>query len=88
MTAFRHPETGLVTLELLNSGGVVALGTTLLFVSGSSVVRGSIGNFAAGRRLTLMTTRPMPDVLANPVGGLVSCFEDEGRSVGSDLLPG
>lgn len=79
MTAFRHPETGVVTLDLINSGGGVALGTTLLFVVGSSVARGRFGNFAAGRRLAIMT-EPMPD-LGNPSGGLVSCFEDEGRRV-------
>ena len=26
-------------------------------------------------------TAPMPDVTANPSGGLVSCYEDEGRTV-------
>lgn len=80
MTAARHPETGVVTLELLNSGGSVALGTTRLFVSGSSVARGLVGNLAAGRRLVL-TTAPMPDVIANPADGLLSCFEDERRRV-------
>jgi hypothetical protein len=80
MTAFGHPETGVVTLEFLNSGGSVALGTTFLFVSGSSVARGRIGNFAAGRRLVI-TTAPMPDLTANPTGGLLSCYEYEGRSV-------
>jgi len=81
MTVFRHPETGILTLDLLNSGGGVAFGTTILFVSGASVVRGRIGNFAAGRRLVLKTREPMPDVLTSPVGGLLSCYEDEDRCV-------
>jgi hypothetical protein len=80
MTAVRHPKTGAVTLDLINSGGGVALGTTLLLVIGSSVARGRIGNFASGRRL-VVETDPMPDLSENPSGGVVSCFEDEGRSV-------
>lgn len=77
VTAFGHPETGEVTLELLNSGGCPALGTTLLFISGSSVARGRIGNLAAGRRLVLTTA----DVTMNPSGGLLSCYEDDRRRV-------
>jgi hypothetical protein len=88
MTAFSHPETGVVTFELLNSGGSVALGTTFLFVSGSSVARGRIGNFAAGRRLVIKTAAPMPDVIANPSAGLLSCYEDEGRSVAQTYFVG
>jgi hypothetical protein len=87
LTAFSHPETGVVTLELLNSGGSVALGTSLLYVSGSSVARGSLGNLGPGRRLVLMTA-PMPDVSANPAGGLLSCYEDEGRSVAQTYFLG
>lgn len=85
MTAFGHPETGEVTLELLNSGGSPALGTTLLFISGSSVARGRIGNFAAGKRLVL-TTAPMPNVTMNPSGGLLSCYEDDRRRVAQTYL--
>jgi hypothetical protein len=81
MTAFQHPETGIVTFDLLNSGGSVALGTTILFVTGSCAARGSIGNFAAGRRLVVKTSEPMPDVMTNPSGGLLSAYEDEGRRV-------
>jgi hypothetical protein len=88
MTAFRHPETGVLTLDLLNSGGSVALGTTFLFVSGSSVVRGRVGNFAADRRLVIQTTAPVPDVLANQAGGLVSCYEGEGRRVAQTYFLG
>jgi hypothetical protein len=81
MTARRNVDTGVVTLDVHNAGGGVALGTTLLFISGSSVARGYVGNFAAGRRLVITTRKPMPDVRTNPSGGVVSGFEDDSYRV-------
>ncbi len=80
MAVARHPTTGECTLTLLNAGGGTALGTTFLFVIGSSVARGFVGILEPGRRLVL-TTDPMPDVEANPAGGLISCYEDDARTV-------
>jgi hypothetical protein len=80
MLVSRHPTTGICTITLLNSGGGTALGTTILFVSGSSVARGTVGILGPGRQRVL-NTDPMPDVTSNPAGGLASCFEDDERSV-------
>jgi hypothetical protein len=80
MTVFRDPETGVCTIEILNSGGGTALGATLLFVSGSYEARGRFGNLAPGRRVVL-NTDPMPDVVEDPSAGVVSCYEDEARRV-------
>lgn len=53
----------------------------MLFVSGSSVARGYLGNFPAGRRLVVNTREPMPDVRTNPTGGVFSGYEDESHRV-------
>ena len=80
MLVSRHPDTGVCTITLVNSGGGTALGTTFRFVSGSSIARGFVGILDPGRRLILQTGQ-MPDVISNPAGGFVSCFEDDERSV-------
>lgn len=80
MLVSRHPENGICTITLVNTGGGTALGTTFIFVSGSSAVRGFVGILDPGRRVILKTD-PMPDVSTNPAGGFVSCFEDDERNV-------